>query len=103
MLKTMETEWRDVAWDEALAGAHPQVREALERALGGEDLGFDEGLLLATVDDDDLIALVKVADEICRRVVGDCVSYVVNRNLNFTNVCTVDCAFCRFSRGPDLA
>ena len=47
------------------------------------------------------MALVKVADEIRRRVVGDRITYVVNRNLNFTNVCIVGCAFCGFSRGPD--
>jgi FO synthase len=44
---------------------------------------------------------VKVADELRRRVVGDRITYVVNRNLNFTNVCIVGCAFCGFSRGAD--
>jgi 7,8-didemethyl-8-hydroxy-5-deazariboflavin synthase CofH subunit len=44
---------------------------------------------------------VKVADELRRRAVGECITYVVNRNLNFTNICIVGCAFCGFSRGPD--
>jgi FO synthase len=49
----------------------------------------------------DVVALMKVADELRRRVVGDRITYVVNRNLKFTNVCIVGCAFCGFSRGPD--
>ena len=44
---------------------------------------------------------MKVADELRRRVVGDRITYVVNRNLNFTNVCIVGCAFCGFGRGAD--
>ena len=66
-----------------------------------EDLGFEEGLTLATVEGNDLLALVKVADELRRRVVGDHITYVVNRNLNFTNICIVGCSFCGFSRGAD--
>src|SRR5262249_21005682 len=42
----------------------------------------------------------KTADELRRRTVGDAITYVVNRNLNFTNICFVGCAFCGFSRGP---
>ena len=57
-------------------------------------------MALGTVAGDDLVALVKSADELRRRTVGDNVTYVVNRNLNFTNVCFVGCAFCGFSRGP---
>src|SRR5208337_748372 len=49
----------------------------------------------------DLIALVRVADELRRRAVGNQITYVVNRNLNFTNICIVGCAFCGFSRGPN--
>ena len=101
MLKAMDHEWRDIPWDQAVLAARPPVANALEKALAGDDLDFDEGLLLATVDGDDLLALVRVADEIRRRVVGDQVTYVVNRNLNFTNVCIVGCAFCAFSRGPN--
>src|SRR5581483_2860286 len=101
MLRLNNSEWREMPWDHALAAARPMVASALERVLGGQELGFEEGLLLATVDDKDLVALVKVADELRRRVVGDKITYVVNRNLNFTNVCIVGCAFCGFSRGPD--
>ncbi len=90
-------------WDHALAAARPKVASALERVLGGQELGFEEGLLLATVDDKDLVALVRVADELRRRVVGERITYVVNRNLNFTNICIVGCAFCGFSRGPEAS
>jgi len=101
MLKPMEGEWRDVPWELALAGASPRVASALEKALAGGDLDFEEGLTLATVEGGDNLALVKVADELRRRAVGDRITYVVNRNLNFTNVCIVGCAFCGFSRGPN--
>jgi FO synthase len=50
-----------------------------------------------------LDALVAVADELRRRVVGDAITYVVNRNINFTNVCFVGCSFCGFGRGPGAA
>jgi 7,8-didemethyl-8-hydroxy-5-deazariboflavin synthase CofH subunit len=101
MVKPMGPEWRAIPWDRALAAAAPRVASALERALAGNDLEIEEGLLLAAVEGNDLLALVKVADELRRRAVGDRITYVVNRNLNFTNVCIVGCAFCGFSRGPD--
>ena len=101
MLKPASREWREIPWDHALRSASPKVAEPLEKALAGQDLGVEEGLTLATVEGDDLVALVKVADEIRRRVVGDRITYVVNRNLNFTNVCIVGCAFCGFGRGAD--
>jgi 5-amino-6-(D-ribitylamino)uracil---L-tyrosine 4-hydroxyphenyl transferase len=101
MLKPMGPEWRAIPWDRALTAAAPRVASALEQALAGNDLDIEEGLLLAAVEGNDLLALVKVADELRRRVVGDRITYVVNRNLNFTNVCIVGCAFCGFSRGPD--
>ncbi len=101
MLKPASLEWRETPWESALSAASPSVADALEKALAGTDLGLEEGLTLANVEGDDLLALVKVAGEIRRRVVGDRITYVVNRNLNFTNVCIVGCAFCGFSRGPD--
>jgi 7,8-didemethyl-8-hydroxy-5-deazariboflavin synthase CofH subunit len=101
MLRPVSQEWRDLPLDRALRAASPKVAEPLEKALAGVDLGFEEGLTLAKVEGEDFLALVRVADEIRRRVVGDRITYVVNRNLNFTNVCIVGCAFCGFGRGPD--
>src|SRR3974390_952899 len=99
MLKPVSLEWRDLSVDRVLRAASPKVTEPLEKALAGVDLGLEEGLALARVEGEDLVALVRVADEIRRRVVGDRITYVVNRNLNFTNVCIVGCAFCGFGRG----
>src|SRR5690348_13867423 len=101
MLKPASLEWRDIPWERALAAASSNVASVLGKALAGEDLGFEEGLTLATVEGNDLLALVKVADELRRRVVGDHITYVVNRNLNFTNICIVGCSFCGFGRAAD--
>ena len=101
MLKANRPEWREISWERALTAASPNVASALEKALAGKDLCLEEGLTLATVEGNDLVALVRVADELRRRVVGDRITYVVNRNLNFTNICIVGCAFCGFSRGAD--
>ena len=58
-------------------------------------------LTLADAQGDDLLALAVAADELRRSIVGDTVTYVVNRNINFTNVCFVGCKFCAFSVGPN--
>src|SRR5215467_7558379 len=100
MLKAMDPHWRDVSWSDALSRAHPPIARILENALCGGELSFEEGLTLASVEGDDLLALVKAANELRRCTVGDRITYVVNRNLNFTNICFVGCAFCGFSRGP---
>jgi len=84
----------------ALKAAGGPVRAALDAALEGEKLGFEEGCTLAHAERKDLTALVVAADELRRRQVGDVITYVVNRNINFTNVCMVGCAFCGFGRGP---
>lgn len=84
---------------ETLKGASPAVREALERALAGDELGEADALVLDAVTGADLDALVGVADALRRAQVGDAVTYVVNRNVNFTNACTKACRFCAFSRG----
>src|SRR5262249_59149010 len=64
----------------------------------GGELPVDEGELLLGVDDADLVALVRAADAVRAADVGDTVTYVVNRNINFTNVCFVNCHFCAFKR-----
>lgn len=86
-----------------LRAARPEIRASLERALAGRELGFDEGSLLARADGKDLAALVATADALRRRQVGDAITYVVNRNINFTNVCFVGCAFCGFARGANAS
>ena len=58
----------------------------------------DEALTLLHVDGEALDALARLADDVRRDTVGDDVTYVVNRNLNFTNVCYTGCRFCAFAQ-----
>jgi len=74
------------------------VRRVLERALDGRDVGVDDAVSLCGARGPSLHALVAVADHLRRDQVGDEVAYVVNRNVNFTNVCVKACRFCAFSR-----
>lgn len=74
------------------------IRTILARALDACELTVAEGLRLAECQGRELHALVLVADELRQRHVGDAVTYVVNRNINFTNVCIKHCTFCAFSR-----
>jgi 7,8-didemethyl-8-hydroxy-5-deazariboflavin synthase CofH subunit len=74
------------------------VRTALDRALDGREVTVDDGLALAETTGRELTALTLVADELRARQAGDVVTYVVNRNINFTNVCIKHCTFCAFSR-----
>src|ERR1700676_5227918 len=83
-----------------LASCSSEVRECLEAARDGAELTLEQGLLLATAGGATLEALVAVADGMRRSAVGDAITYVVNRNINFTNVCFVGCSFCGFGKGP---
>ncbi|HEY4264564.1 MAG TPA: hypothetical protein VGM72_04550, partial [Micropepsaceae bacterium] len=94
MLNAVSPRQQEGSLDEALARATAPVSEILDRALNGNELGFSDGILLGDVAGDDLIALVKTADEMRRRKIGETITYVVNRNINFTNICFVGCAFC---------
>ena len=84
----------------SLSSCSVTVRECLEAARAGHELSLEQGLLLATVDATDLEAFVSFADALRREAVGDTITYVVNRNINFTNVCFVGCSFCGFGKGP---
>jgi FO synthase len=81
-----------------LARATPAFRAVLDGALAGRELSVEDGLRCLTAEDDDALALIAVADAIRATDVGDDVTYVVNRNVNFTNVCFVGCRFCAFKR-----
>jgi 7,8-didemethyl-8-hydroxy-5-deazariboflavin synthase CofH subunit len=88
-----------IAWT-AVEACPAEVREILQAATCGTELTFEQGLVLATAEGPALEALVAVADQLRRETVGDAITYVVNRNINFTNVCFVGCSFCGFGRGP---
>ena len=77
----------------------PEIGSILDRALAGEDVTVDEAAQLFDASGSDLLVITAVADRLRRNSVGDKVSYVVNRNINFTNVCVKACGFCAFSRG----
>src|SRR5437773_7303152 len=82
----------------ALDRVAPDVRGILARSLDGAEVSVTEAERLAVTTGRDLLALTLTADELRRRHVGDTVTYVVNRNINFTNVCIKHCGFCAFSR-----
>src|SRR5213080_1288935 len=82
----------------ALDRASRDVRRILDGALAGGEVSVADASLLARAAGRDLLALSVTADELRRRQVGDTVTFVVNRNVNFTNVCIKHCTFCAFSR-----
>ncbi len=75
------------------------IGATLDKALRGGELTVDEGETLLSADGAALEDLVNAADTVRREHKGDVVAYVVNRNINFTNVCVKRCGFCAFSRG----
>ena len=94
---------QSTAWNAVQQRVTPPARAALEKvlsALDGSVLTREECLLLAHSTGDDLLGLVVAANEIRQRLVGDVITYVVTRNINFTNVCFVGCKFCAFGVGP---
>jgi FO synthase len=82
----------------SLDWASPDTRHILGALLDGGELSVADGIRLTETQGRDLQALTLVADEMRRRQAGDVVTYVVNRNINFTNVCIKHCTFCAFSR-----
>jgi FO synthase subunit 2 len=89
----------EAALDRLLSTVSPAVGHILDRALAGADITVDEATSLFDADGSDLPALTAAADYLRAKTAGDVVTYVVNRNINFTNVCVKACGFCAFSRG----
>ena len=102
------TQWYSGAdVDAAGAGARPRrpgpgrgARGARRRACSARRSGDDEIVTLFSARGPEVAAVAEVADELRREAVGDVVTYVRNRNINYTNVCTFKCRFCGFSKGP---
>lgn len=91
-------DWSDVASRLSLS-----IRSSLEKILerqNGAELSLEECCALADSEGDDLLGLLVAANMLRAELVGNIVTYVVNRNINFTNICFVGCKFCAFSRGP---
>jgi FO synthase len=76
------------------------VREVLDGVSMGQEAGEDELLTLLAARGPEVAAVCEVADDLRRATVGDVVTFVRNRNINYTNVCTYRCRFCGFSKGP---
>ena len=75
------------------------VREILNKSIAGERITADEGLML--LQSHDLAAIGSAADQVARRLHPENVrTYNIDRNINYTNVCTAVCHFCAFYRGP---
>ena len=80
------------------SSVNDEVTGILNLALAGKDISSDQAVVLLNATGNDYNATLQVSDELRRRSVGDLVTFVVNRNINFTNVCIKRCGFCAFSR-----
>ncbi|MGH2699552.1 MAG: 5-amino-6-(D-ribitylamino)uracil--L-tyrosine 4-hydroxyphenyl transferase CofH [Actinomycetota bacterium] len=97
-----------IAVEQALAGAYrvpgravrPQLKETLDKAEAGARLSEEEIALLFTASSAEAERLYAVADRLRRETVGDEITFVINRNINYTNMCYFKCGFCAFSKGP---
>jgi len=81
----------------------PLLRATIAKAEAGERLDEPEIAALFEADGEDFAALVALADRMRRETVGEVVTYAVNRNINYTNICLYRCGFCAFSKGSSRA
>jgi len=91
-------EWTDIG--ARMIGSARAALEQVMQTLDGSTLSREQCLLLAHAEGDNLLGLLVAADALRRELAGNIVTYVVNRNINFTNICFIGCKFCAFSRGP---
>jgi FO synthase len=102
--RRFSSEWLDRSWLDGAAPAFPgsagPLAPILERSLEGTPPTTAEVEALFHARGDQVDAVARVADILRERAVGDTVTYVVNRNINYTNLCYFRCGFCAFSKGP---
>jgi 5-amino-6-(D-ribitylamino)uracil---L-tyrosine 4-hydroxyphenyl transferase len=84
--------------DSLLKGIDPLISSTLDRALNDRAISDKQAVELFDSTGTEMNVVVLVANELRRRTVGNNVTYVINRNINFTNVCIKRCGFCAFSR-----
>ncbi|SDC94748.1 FO synthase subunit 1 /FO synthase subunit 2 [Sphingomonas sp. YR710] len=77
----------------------PRIAEILDKVKADNRLDERDIIALFRADGDDVVAIAGFADRLRREMAGDIVSYVVNRNINYTNICLYRCGFCAFSKG----
>lgn len=100
---------RDDSWRAAVSPALPapviqhghdrRIAGAIDRAVGGRRLATGDIAALFDARGGQAADVIQLADDLRRRQVGDAVTHVVNRNINYTNICTYRCGFCAFSKG----
>ncbi len=78
---------------------HAGIFQSIDRAMRGDTLGMQEIVELFRARGSAVNSICNAADALRRDVCGDAITYVVNRNINYTNVCTYTCSFCAFSKG----
>jgi FO synthase len=91
---------RDPLRDVGRARAGGPIGEVLDGVVAGQEVGVEELVALQSARGTELARVCEVADDLRRDAVGDVVTFVRNRNINYTNVCTFKCRFCAFSKGP---
>ena len=99
----LSSEWTDGRWtlgQGATEDVSDDLRPILHRSLEGTPPARDEIAKLFRARGTDVEAIARVADVLRSRANGDVVTYVVNRNINYTNPCYFKCGFCAFSKGP---
>ena len=80
------------------ADLHPRIARILERSLEEREITTEEAEALFRVTGRELYGLIMTADELRRRAVGEIVTYVTVRNINFTNICYTGCRFCAYAK-----
>jgi 7,8-didemethyl-8-hydroxy-5-deazariboflavin synthase CofH subunit len=103
--RRLSAQWEDVRWQAGaevagIDGLSPDLAGILDRSLAGTPPTRDEVERLFRARGHEVEAVAWTADRIRERVCGDTVTYVVNRNINYTNLCYFRCGFCGFSKGP---
>jgi FO synthase len=102
--RRLSAEWLDSGWTDGSPAAYPDsagdLAPILERSLDGTPPTKGEIEALFRARGDQVDAVAHVANVLRERAVGDTVTYVVNRNINYTNLCYFRCGFCAFSKGP---
>jgi FO synthase len=110
-LETEETELSDAVWFSGSPGSFPNlvtltkkptgaIRNAIEGVRSGEEADAETLELFLSARGSDIPAVAELADSLRNEAVGNKVTWVANRNINYTNVCTFKCRFCGFSKGP---
>ena len=86
--------------DRVFKGIDSAIARILDKALGGKQITVPEAVSLFSVNGRELRAVIMAADAARASAVGNKVTYVHNRNINFTNICVGGCLFCAFHRSP---